>query len=178
MNPSAALVARMGQVPRMRFVQLAAWVGALALAGCSKARAPVETSSTLAPAVSAHASAEHVKAVGQLGPGRGTLVLSLQAPEHGKLTRGTPLSVEARGEHLSFPRKIRTTLEADTLPLRIPIDVADGATGPAFLRVSYVWCGAGDDTTCHPERTELEVDLDTSGDSAGGEAHVVHRPGS
>jgi len=158
-------------------------VGLMALVGtsvgCSKRAAP-EADVATAPAVLAEDSApalhrDHVKAVGQLGPGRGTLVISLAPPKGGKLTEGAPLVVEARGEHLGFPKKLRTKLSLDSLPLRVPVDVDDGATGPAYVKLSYFWCGTGDEKACRPERTELVVDLDTSGDAPGGEAHLVHQ---
>jgi hypothetical protein len=158
-------------------------VGLLALVGtsvgCSKTPSG-DAGAAMGPAVVAEDTApalhqDHVKAVGQLGPGRGTLVISLAPPHGGKLTEGSPLVVEARGEHLGFPKKLRTKLALDALPLRVPVDVADGATGPAYVKLSYFWCGTGDEKACRPERTELVVDLDTSGDAPGGEAHLVHR---
>jgi hypothetical protein len=137
------------------------------------------------------APAEHVTAVGQLGPGRGTLVVSLEPGVRGKLTKGAPLTLEARGDHLHFPERRREKLDPAKLPLRIPIDVEDGATGPAFLKLSYYWCGdtakepepapklaqVGDvPGSCRLESANLVVDLDTSGDAPGGEAHISHRP--
>lgn len=135
-----------------------------------QAFAAVDTEPAEAPA-----AARHVRAVGQLGPGRGTLVVSLEPPKNGKLTSGAPLSVEARGEHLKFPARIEAKLDPDKLPLRIPVDVADGATGPAHVKLHYYWCGIGEGSACRPERAELVVELDTTGDAAGGEAHLTHR---
>jgi len=149
---------------------------ALTLLSCSKRPSPDRAQAEPSAAGATFAVKRHVKATGQLGPGRGTLVLSLAPPQSGKLTAGTPLSVEGHGADLAFPVRIHTTLEPDQLPVRIPVDVGDGAPGPAILRLSYVWCGTGADTTCHPERAELEVELDTSGQAPGGEAFVVHRP--
>jgi hypothetical protein len=147
--------------------------------GCSK-KAPPEAGAATAPAVAREQIGPavhrgHVKAVGQLGPGLGTLVISLAPPKGGKLTEGSPLVVEARGEHLGFPKRLKTKLSFDELPLRVPVDVADGATGPAYVKLSYFWCGTGDEKACRPERAELVVDLDTTGDAPGGEAHLVHR---
>lgn len=153
-------------------------VGVLGLmaAGCARregatrdAPAPADSSAGLAPA-----RAQRVRAVGQLGPGRGTLVISLLPPKSGKLTEGAPLTVEARGAHLSFPNRVRGKLQPGQLPLRIPVDVADGATGPAEVDLSYYWCGKEEGAACHPERAKLVVDLDMSGDAPGGEAHLTH----
>jgi len=147
---------------------------ALALAACDRAEGP---SVPAAPAAADTTSAapKRVKAVGQLGPGRGTLVLSLEAPPRGKLTHGAPLRVEASGERLHFPERIEQSLDPERLPLRIPVEVEDGATGPALVKLRYYWCGSAEGAACHPERAELWVDLDTSGDAPGGEAHLAHR---
>jgi hypothetical protein len=119
-------------------------------------------------------TARRVRAVGQLGPGKGTLVVSLEPPTNGKLTAGAPLVVEARGEHLTFPARIAEKLELEKLPLRIPLEVADGATGPVHVKLSYYWCGLGEGSACRPERAELVVELDTTGDAPGGEAHLSY----
>lgn len=153
-------------------------VGALALSSGGCARHEAATRDT--PVASASASGsepapvQRVRAVGQLGPGRGTLVISLLPPKAGKLTEGAPLSVEARGAHLIFPDRVRGKLQSERLPLRIPVDVTDGATGPAEVDLSYYWCGSSEGAACHPERAKLVVELDVTGDAPGGEAHVTH----
>ena len=119
----------------------------------------------------------HTKAHGQLGPGRGTLLVGLEPPEGGKLTAGAPFSVEATGEHLKFPKKVRASLDPAKLPVRLPVDVVDGATGPARVKLSFYWCKTGDEAACTPERVELVVALDLTGDAAGGEAFVSYRVG-
>lgn len=119
-----------------------------------------------------------VKAQGQLGPGRGTLLIDLRPPANGKLTEGAPLRVSARGRDLSFPRAIKTQLDSDALPVRLPIVVSDGAADPAEVDLTYYWCSHGDSGSCHPVRARLLVELDLSGSGAGGEAHLVHRPDS
>lgn len=149
----------------------------LALGACDRRKEHTHgmESAAAVAAPEARAATQRVRAVGQLGPGKGTLVVSLEAPKNGKLTEGAPLIVEARGEHLKFPARISEKLDPGKLPLRIPIEVADGATGPAHLKLHYYWCGTGSDSACRPERAELVVELDTSGDSAGGEAHFTYR---
>jgi hypothetical protein len=149
----------------------------LALAACERRGAPEAGATAVLSASAREASvpAKHVRAVGQLGPGKGTLVVSLEAPADGKLTAGAPLSVEARGEHLIFPARVSERLDPARLPLRIPIEVADGAVAPVHVKVSYYWCGLGEASACRPERVELVVELDTSGDSAGGEALLSYR---
>jgi hypothetical protein len=61
------------------------------------------------------------------------------------------------------------------MPLRLPIDVADGATGPARLELTYYWCTDGDDAACTREQAHLDVELDLTGSDAGGEAHLTYR---
>jgi hypothetical protein len=119
-----------------------------------------------------------VKAEGQLGPGRGTLLIDLHPPGGGKLAAGAPLRVSARGKDLAFPESIRTQLDPSALPLRLPVVVSDGATEPPEVDLTYYWCSVGDTGSCHPVRARLVVELDLSGSSAGGEAHLVHRPES
>src|SRR5690606_28640236 len=116
-----------------------------------------------------------VKARGQLGPGKGTLLIALEPPAGGKLSPGSPVSVRARGEHLAFPERIRAPLDPEALPLELPIDVTDGALGPANVDLSFYWCDEAEQGSCHPERVTLIVDLDLSGDAAGGEAFVAYR---
>jgi len=167
-------------VASVRFLASFAMLTALAASGCSERSAPTaptaaSTATVPARAALGNAPRSHVKAIGQLGPGRGTLVISIRPPNGGKLTVGAPLVVEASGEHLRFPRRVSTRLDPAALPLRLPIEVADGATGPAYVKLSYYWCGTGDEKACRPEKAELVVDLDTSGDAPGGEAHLDHR---
>ncbi len=120
----------------------------------------------------------HVRADGQLGPGRGTLVIDLEAKPGFKLTEGAPLRVRASGAHLHFPDPIRTQASKDRLPLRLPIIVDDGALGPADVTINYYACSLAQAAVCRPERADLKVDLDLSGSSEGGEAHFTHRVGS
>jgi hypothetical protein len=117
-----------------------------------------------------------VKASGQLGPGRGTLVLELAPGPGRKLTVGAPLRVRGTGQDVHLASPVDTTLELAALPLRLPIDGEDGALGPLELDVSYYWCSAGDAGSCQPERAKLTVDLDLSGEHAGGEASLTHSP--
>lgn len=123
-------------------------------------------------------SVRRVKAEGQLGPGRGTLLIELRPPPRGKLAEGAPLRVSARGKDLEFPEAIRTELDPAALPVRLPIVVSDGATEAPEVDLTYYWCNHGDTGSCHPVRTRLIVELDLSGASAGGEALVIHRPES
>jgi hypothetical protein len=118
-----------------------------------------------------------VKASGQLGPGRGTLIIDIRAPEGAELTQGAPFRVSATGRDLTFPEKIDTKLDVNALPVRLPLDIADGALGPAQVDLTYYYCTKGDDGSCRPERARLNVEMDISGSSAGGEAHLVHHPG-
>lgn len=148
----------------------------LGVLACQRAEREEAVAAQALPSSQSPPRVKHVRAVGQLGPGKGTLVVSLEPPPNGKLTTGAPLSVEAHGEHLEFPPRIHAKLDPAKLPLRIPIEVADGAKGPAHVRLSYYWCGVADGAACHPERAELVVELDTSGDTAGGEAHLSYRP--
>lgn len=117
-----------------------------------------------------------VKATGQLGPGRGTLIVDIKAPAGAELTEGAPFRVSAKGMDLTFPHEIDTTLDLESLPARLPLDVADGAVGPIELDLTYYYCTKGDDGSCRPERAKLSVEIDTTGAGAGGEAHLVHRP--
>ncbi|MCA9595492.1 MAG: hypothetical protein KC776_19390 [Myxococcales bacterium] len=161
-----------------------ALITGIAVSGCTKNPAPPGEAARQAPAAlvtaaePTHMKASHrrVKAAGQLGPGAGTLVISIEPPAKAKLTEGAPLSVVAHGEHLKFPKRIKTKLDKSSLPIRLPIVVADGATGPAEVSLTYYWCTEGNEAACRPERTKLTVDLDLTGDAPGGEAHFTHRP--
>jgi hypothetical protein len=162
---------------------LAPLLPSMLVAGCDRKALPDEDTARLAleapsPRTPAPPPAKSVRAIGQLGPGRGTLVVSPEPPANAKLTAGAPLSVEAHGEHFGFPAKLSTKLDPAKLPLRIPIDVADGAMGPVHVKLAYHWCGLAEGASCRPERVELLVDVDTSGDAPGGEAHVTYRPDS
>lgn len=191
--------------PTARWLLLSCLVGS---AGCARAGsdpAPAEQSksevSGPAPRASAEATSQapsapvprdrvatheppppsavtRVTAEGQLGPGRGTLLIDLQPPGGGKLAVGAPLRVSARGKDLAFPEPIRTQLDPAALPLRLPVVVSDGATEAPEVDLTYYWCSVGDSGSCHPVRARLVVELDLSGSSAGGEAHLVHRPES
>lgn len=121
---------------------------------------------------------EHVTAVGQLGPGRGTLLVGLKAPRGSKLTDGSPLVVHAHGQHLQFPPRLRTELDIDKLPIRLPVEVADGATGPVDVDLIYYTCETTPRGACRRTAARLRVDLDLSGDAAGGEAYLAYEPTS
>lgn len=118
----------------------------------------------------------HVRAEGQLGPGAGVLLIDLAAPQGAKLTLDAPMSARGSGGiGLSFPRRLSGPLNQQGLPLRLPIEVADGATGPAQVELSYYWCTDGNQAACRRELALLSVDLDLSGSGAGGEAHLSHK---
>lgn len=118
----------------------------------------------------------HVRAEGQLGPGGGVLFIDLAPPAGAKLTLDAPLSVRGGGGiGLGFPRPLSGPLGEHRLPLRMPIDVLDGATGPAELQISYYWCTDGNEAACRREQARLRVELDLTGGSAGGEAHLSYR---
>jgi hypothetical protein len=126
-----------------------------------------------APAV--EATVVHLRAEGQLGPGAGTLLIDVGAPRGAKLTLDAPVSVRASGGiGLSFPKALSGALESHPLPLRLPVDVADGATGPVRVELSYFWCTDGNEASCQRERADLVVTLDLNGGSEGGEAHVSY----
>ena len=116
------------------------------------------------------------KATGQLGPGRGTLIVDIRAPQGAKLTEGAPFRVSATGADLTFPVAIDTRLDLKDLPARLPLDVADGAQGPLELDLTYYYCTTGADGSCRPERAKLAVEVDLNGGAPGGELHVIHSP--
>ena len=121
-------------------------------------------------------SLTHLKAEGQLGPGSGVLLIDLAPPAGAKLTLDAPVSARGSGGiGLDFPRRLNGPLGQQGMPLRLPIEVADGATGPAQVEVSYYWCTDGNEAACRRELAVLSIDLDLSGSSAGGEAHLSHR---
>jgi hypothetical protein len=118
----------------------------------------------------------HVKAEGQLGPGSGVLLIDLTAPQGAKLTLDAPVSARGSGGiGLGFPHRLSGPLGQQGLPLRLPIEVADGATGPAQVELSYYWCTDGNQAACRRELALVSIDLDLTGSSAGGEAHLSHR---
>jgi hypothetical protein len=117
-----------------------------------------------------------VRAEGQLGPGNNTLFIDIAPPDGAKLTLESPLSVRGSGGiGLDFPRRLSGPLSSHPMPLRLPIDVADGATGPARLELTYYWCTEGNEAACSRERAHLDVELDLTGSAAGGEAHLSYR---
>lgn len=141
-------------------------------APASTSRAPRAVAAKV-PAV--EATLVHLRAEGQLGPGAGTLLIDVAAPRGAKLTLDAPVSVRASGGiGLSFPKVLSGPLTNHALPLRLPVDVADGATGPVRVELSYFWCTDGNEAACQRERADLVVALDLSGGSAGGEAHVSY----
>ena len=117
-----------------------------------------------------------VRAEGQLGPGINMLFIDIAPPEGAKLTLESPLSVRGSGGiGLGFPNRLNGPLSAHSMPLRLPIDVSDGATGPARLELTYYWCTDGNEAACRREQAHLDVELDLSGSTAGGEAHLSYR---
>ena len=117
-----------------------------------------------------------VRAEGQLGPGAGVLLIDVAAPRGAKLTLDAPVSARGSGGiGLSFPRRLSGPLNQQGMPLRLPIEVADGASGPAQVELSYYWCTDGDQAACRRELALLSIDLDLSGSGAGGEAHLSHK---
>jgi hypothetical protein len=117
-----------------------------------------------------------IKAEGQLGPGGGMLLIDLAPPAGAKLTFDAPFSAKGSGGiGLEFPKRISGPLGEQRLPLRLPIEVADGATGPAQVELTYYWCTDGNEAACRREQTRLNIELDLSGSSAGGEAHLSYR---
>lgn len=117
----------------------------------------------------------HIKAEGQLGPGAGVLLIDIGAPAGAKLTLDAPVTARASGGiGLGFPEGLSGPLGQHELPLRLPIVVADGATGPAQVELSYFWCTDGAEAACRRELALLSVDLDLTGSGAGGEAHLRH----
>jgi hypothetical protein len=131
---------------------------------------------TAAAAGAEEAPRFQIRAEGQLGPGKNTLFIDIAAPDGAKLTPDSPLTVRGSGGiGLSFPRRLSGPLSDHPMPLRLPIDVADGATGPAQVEVTYYWCTDGNEAACRREQARLDVELDLSGAGAGGEAHLSYR---
>jgi hypothetical protein len=166
-----------------RAARRALTVGTLLLAaGCqtspapSAQPAPVDPLPAL-PKAGSEARQLQLRAEGQLGPGGGVLLIDVSPPDGAKLTLDAPLSLTgAGGIGLGFPLRLSGPLGEHSLPLRLPIDVADGATGPAQVDLSYFWCTDGDDASCRREQARLQIELDLSGSGAGGEAHLSYRP--
>jgi hypothetical protein len=118
----------------------------------------------------------HVRAQGQLGPGAGVLLIDLAAPEGAKLTLDAPMSARGSGGiGLGFPLRLTGPLGQQSMPLRLPVQVEDGATGPAQVELSYYWCTEGNEAACRRELALLTIDLDLTGSGDGGEAHLSHR---
>lgn len=142
----------------------------------SEKAAPHADPKAAAPAEPPPPPLTHLKAEGQLGPGSGVLLIDLAPPAGAKLTLDAPVSARGSGGiGLDFPRRLNGPLGQQGMPLRLPIEVADGATGPAQVEVSYYWCTDGNEAACRRELAVLSIDLDLSGSSAGGEAHLSHR---
>jgi hypothetical protein len=153
-------------------------VGLSLLLALACSRAPVTGEEAPQPGPERSKPALRVRASGQLGPGRGTLVVDIRPPSGGKLRSGGPLVVRAAGEHLHFPASLRTRLDPAELPVKLPVVVEDGAWGPAVVELSYYHCGDGGAGACRHEQASLIVDLDLTGPGAGGEAYLVHQPES
>jgi hypothetical protein len=132
------------------------------------AAAPIAAAQEESPPVAVHAQ-------GQLGIGLGHLFIDIEPPKGAKLTPDAPISIKASGGiGLTFPQELKGPLSAHEQPLKLPIEVADGATGPAQIEVAYFWCTEGDSATCRREQALLKVDLDLSGSDPGGEAAIRH----
>jgi hypothetical protein len=122
------------------------------------------------------ARTQHLRAEGQLGPGGGVLLIDLAPPPGAKLTLDAPVSARGSGGiGLDFPQPLSGSLGSHDLPLRLPIEVQDGATGPALVEISYFWCTEGNEAACRREQARLSVELDLTGSGASGEAHVKYR---
>ncbi|MEZ4373586.1 MAG: hypothetical protein R3B07_22380 [Polyangiaceae bacterium] len=115
-----------------------------------------------------------VKAQGQLGPGKGTVFIGLEPPSGAKLTAGSPVVIEASGEGLKFPSKLKTQMEPGS-PVALPVEVDESSPGKAQIKLSYYWCHSGDSGQCVREHAELAVSLDLTGDAPGGEAFFSYR---
>jgi hypothetical protein len=128
------------------------------------------------PAQAKDEPAVYVRAAGQLGPGPSTLFIDIEPPDGAKLTLDSPLSVRGSGGiGLTFPRRLSGPLGKHSMPLRLPINVSDGATGPARVELTYYWCTDGNEAACRREQAFLDVELDLSGANAGGEAHLSYK---
>lgn len=111
-----------------------------------------------------------------MGPGAGVILIDLAAPEGAKLTLDAPMSARGSGGiGLGFPRRLTGPLGQQGMPLRLPVQVEDGATGPAQVELSYYWCTEGNEAACRRELALLTIDLDLTGSGDGGEAHLSHR---
>jgi hypothetical protein len=159
--------------------------GPLALqAGCRSPAAtppPAERAAKTAPTALAgdpdQPVPSHVRAQGQLGPGQGVILIDLAAPNGAKLTLDAPVSAHGSGGiGLGFPRRLTGPLGQQGMPLRLPVEVQDGATGPAQVELSYYWCTDGNEAACRRELALLTIDLDLTGSGDGGEAHLSHHP--
>ncbi|MCA9632824.1 MAG: hypothetical protein KC766_34460 [Myxococcales bacterium] len=117
---------------------------------------------------------QSIRAEGQLGPGKGTLYVGLEPPPGAKLTEGSPVVIEASGQGLKFPAKLKTRMQPGT-PVAIPVEVDESSPGKAKLALSYYWCHSGDSGQCVREHADLTVTLDLSGDAPGGEAYFRYR---
>jgi hypothetical protein len=153
------------------------WLLPLSMLACQNAPARPAVSDT-APATPIVEKVElrHFAAQGQLGPGRGQLLIDLTPPVESKLTPDAPVLVRGSGGvGLAFPEELKGPLAKHSLPLKLPIEVADGATGPAEIELAYFWCKQDNQASCRREHVNLQVALDLTGDSAGGEALVTYR---
>ncbi|MGE0327611.1 MAG: hypothetical protein AB7K71_37115 [Polyangiaceae bacterium] len=128
----------------------------------------------VARTAAAHALSQPVKAQGQLGPGKGTVFIGLEPPSGAKLTAGSPVVIEASGEGLKFPSKLKTQMEPGN-PVALPVEVDESSPGKAQIKLSYYWCHSGDSGQCVREHAELTVSLDLTGDAPGGEAFFSYR---
>ena len=116
-----------------------------------------------------------IAAAGRFGVGSNTLSITPVAPAGAKIADGSPLVVEIRGAAgIEAPARTRIEMAAGAVPLRIPVQVSAGSSGPIQVDLSFYWCTSGDSTACVPERARLDVTVDLSG-PAPGDASVVHQ---
>ncbi len=153
-------------------------LGLVVLTGCEKKAEPATAEAPVASAAADNSAPSQVRANGQLGPGAGTLLIDLKPPAGAELTEDAPVTVSAKslGDGLTFPKRFRGKLKVNELPIRLPVEVADGTVADAEVRVSYYYCTKGRRGQCRAERATLHVDLDLTGDAAGGEAYLSHGP--
>ncbi|MCH2109267.1 MAG: hypothetical protein MK135_08055 [Polyangiaceae bacterium] len=140
----------------------------------TQARRPIQGS---LPTEQTFTSSATIDGEGQLGPGRGEILIMIKAPAGQHLTEGAPLKVQLEAADMKFPPALSTKLDSQKLPLRVPVEVADGATGPIEVKLSYYYCDDGSTASCRAERAHLILTADMSGPGEGGEVSLTHSPG-
>lgn len=171
---------RLSHVSEAGSWRVAALIALASAFGCRSETTPPRRESTTRSAPLPPLHTIRARAEGQLGPGRGVVLIDLEAPDGAKLNQEAPVSARAEGGiGLTFPEGISGPLSGHEMPLRLPVDVQDGATGPTELQLSYYWC-ANDAprAACQRETATIHLSLDLSGDAAGGEAYLAYRTGA